>query len=81
MTIKITKYRNLYSRYRELTKHTEKYRVLKTKYKLNAYTCFSISLSIICDVKMEWWILVAGEQPRGVRPWESLAHVGVRPVG
>jgi len=29
MTIKITKYRNLYSRNRELTKRTEKYRVLK----------------------------------------------------
>jgi hypothetical protein len=50
-----------------------------TKYKFNAYICFSISLSFICDVKMEWWILVAGEQPRGVRPWESLAYVGVRP--
>jgi len=33
MTIKITKYRNLYSRNRHLTKHTEKCRVPKDQMK------------------------------------------------
>jgi hypothetical protein len=80
MTIKIIKYHNLYIRNNGLTKHAEESKDEYSKYKSHAYTYFSISFFFYdsCDVKIEWRMHVAGEQPNVLCPWGSPAHVGVQ---